>query len=263
MFNLGGAAPVDFVPDAEAREWIALGLRDHVARLGAPALSPGIVTDTGAKPRDLDDLFELLCGVQARVGQADVELTVLEMTATPAGRPAIPPGFVPLGDPQGQLMHTFGRDRELLVVVAPNVFRVGCLALAATAREIGRIGVHRAGGHRIDDADREADAELAAVALGLGVWVANGAYVFENACCGGGCGVDLRSLRTGLSMTEACFALALDGHRRGVSRRAIDRHLDATQRAAHKTSWRYLGDRDVPELRALATAPDHPALGEP
>ncbi|MBC8070135.1 MAG: hypothetical protein IAG13_17505, partial [Deltaproteobacteria bacterium] len=108
-----------------------------------------------------------------------------------------------------------------------------------------------------DNVDIEADAEIAAVALGMGVWVANGAYVYEKACCGGGCGLDLKSMRTGLSMPEACFALALDVHRKGIAPRHATKHLESTQAAALKTSASWLGRQ--PELLALASA-SKPAL---
>lgn len=254
MFGLSSAASVEFLPSEDARAWVADGLRDHVARLGDPAHQPRLVTDTSVpKPRDLDDLFELMCGVQAEVGQADVELTLLELD------PDDPPsrhGYEPLGDATGHLLHTFTKRDELLVVAVPAIFRVAELVRASVARELGRIAIHRAGGHRVEPADYEGDAELAAVALGLGVWVANGAYVYENACCGGGCGLDLKSLRAGLSLPEACFGLAVDGQRRGISRRVVGKHLLPTQRAALKRSWSH-----VRKQPALTAGPIVAALG--
>lgn len=249
MFGLSSAPSVEFLPPEDARAWVADGLRDHVARLGEPARAPRLVTTTSvAKPRDLDDLFELMCGVQAEVGQADVELTLLELD------PADPPsrhGYEPLGDPTGQLVHTFVKRDELLVVAVPAIFKVTELVLGSVARELGRIAIHRAGGHQVEAADFEGDAELAAIVLGLGVWVANGAYVYENACCGGGCGLDLKSMRAGLSLPEACFGLAVDGHRRGISRRVVGKHLLPTQRAALKRSWGHV--RKQPALAAGST----------
>jgi hypothetical protein len=246
MFGSSAAPSVDFLPSEDARAWVADGLRDHAARLGDPARQPRLVTKpSNAKPRDLDDLFELLCGVQAEVGQADVELTLLELD------PEDPPsrhGYQPLGDPTGHLVHTFTKQGELLVVAVPAIFRVTELVLASVARELGRIAVHRAGGHRVEPTDFEGDAELAAIALGLGVWVANGAYVYENACCGGGCGLDLRSLRAGLSLPEACFGLAVDGQRKGISRRVVAKHLQPTQRVALERSWKHV--RSQPALAA-------------
>lgn len=248
MFGLSSAPGVEFLPPEDARAWVADGLRDHVARLGEPARAPRLVTATSvAKPRDLDDLFELMCGVQAGVGQADVELTLLELD------PDDPPsrhGYEPLGDPTGHLVHTFVKKSELLVVAVPAIFKVTELVLGSVARELGRIAIHRAGGHLVEPADFEGDAELAAIALGLGVWVANGAYVYENACCGGGCGLDLKSMRAGLSLPEACFGLAVDGHRRGISRRVVGKELLPTQRAALKRSWGHV--RKQPALAAAA-----------
>lgn len=254
MLGFSSTPAVDFLPPEDTRAWVADGLRDHAARLGDPARAARLVTQTSIpKPRDLDDLFELMCGVQAEVGQADVELTLLELD------PDDPPsahGYAPLGDPTGQLVHTFTKRGELLVVAVPAIFRVTELVLASVARELGRIAVHRAGGHLVEPADYEGDAELAAIVLGLGVWVANGAYVYENACCGGGCGLDLKSLRAGLSLPEACFALAVDGHRRGISRRVVTKHLQPTQRAALKQSWGH-----VRKQPALVGATSVVALG--
>ena len=204
------------------------------------------------RPGDLDGLFDMMCGVQAEVGQEDVEFTLLEL-----GEDKLPKGFTPLGNGEGQLMHTFARGSEFLTVIVPAIFRVPELIFSSVARELGRIAIARAGGHTVEPDDFEGDSEIAAVALGMGVWVANGAYIFENACCGGGCGVDLSSIRAGLSLPEACFAAALDGHRKGLSRRTIAKHLDPTQKAAFKRSWGYVDKQ--PELKALA-APSAPAL---
>ena len=198
-----------------------------------------------------------MCGIQGEVGQADVEFTMVEMVPED---PQVPPGFVPLGDAQGQMMHTFVNPTgEYLVVTVPAIFRLEPIVYASVARELGRIAIDRGGGEAGEPDEVEADAELAAVALGMGVWVANGAYVFENACCGGGCGIDLSTLRAGLSMPEACFALALDGHRKGLSRRAVARALGGTQKAALKRSWSFVAKQ--PELEALASA-GSTALGE-
>jgi hypothetical protein len=261
MFDFSSAKSVDFLPDDDARAWIADGLRDLLAKLGEPATRPRLLLDAPvSKPSSLDDLFSLMCGVQEEIGQGDVEFILLEMDGA---KPEIPPGFTPLGDPGGQLMHTFARPManapdELLVLALPAIFRVQELVLASVARELGRIAIHIAGGHMVEPQDYEADAELAAVALGMGVWVANGAYVYENACCGGGCGIDLKTVRAGLSMPEACFALAIDAHRKGLPRRVAGRHLEPTQKAAFKKSWSYVGSQ--PELKQLAAAPTRAVL---
>ncbi|MCH9688772.1 MAG: hypothetical protein K0V04_45490 [Deltaproteobacteria bacterium] len=254
MLGFSATPGVEFLPSDDTRAWVADGLRDHAARLGSAAVEPRVITKAAIeKPHDLDDLFELMCGVQSQVGQAEVEFSLVEMD------PDDPPskhGFAPLGDPNGQLLHTFAKRDELVVVVVPALFRVPELTLASVARELGRISIHRAGGHQVEADDFEGDAELAAVALGLGVWVANGAYIYESACCGGGCGLDLSSLRAGLSMPEACFALAVDSQRKGLTRRTVAKFLESTQRAAFKRSWGY-----VRQQPALAAAPTVAALG--
>lgn len=254
MLGFSSTPAVEFLPDDEARAWVADGLRDLTARLGPPAQQPRLVTKTAIdKPRDLDDLFDLMCGVQAQVGQADVEFSLVEMDADD---PPSKHGYEPLGDATGQLMHTFAKRSELVVVVVPALFRVPELVLASAARELGRIAVHLGGGHRVEPSAFEGDAELASITLGLGVWVANGAYVYENACCGGGCGLDLKSLRAGLSLPEACFGLAVDSQRKGISRRVVAKHLEPTQKAALKRSWGW-----VKQQPALTAAPQVMALG--
>lgn len=254
MFGLSETASVDFLPDDDARAWVADGLADHMVRLGAVARQPRVVTKTAIdKPTSLDELFELMCGVQEEVGQRDVEFALVEMSEDD---PPSRHGYAPLGDPTGQLMHTFAKKDDLVIVVVPQLMRVAELTLASVARELGRIAVYLHGGHAVEPTEIEGDAELAAIALGLGVWVANGAYVFESACCGGGCGLDLKSMRAGLSMPEACFGLAVDSQRKGISRRAVAKYLQPTQRAAFKRSWGYVGKQP-----ALAAPPQMAALG--
>lgn len=240
LFRKSTEVRVEFLPDAEARQWLAEGLGEWSARLGAgrdaPAAKPRWLQKPPVeKPRDLDALFEHICMVQAEVGQAEIEFALVERQAN-VGVAEQLPGFAPLGHPDGQLLHTFVRGDELAMIVAPVLLRVPALVHASVARELGRIAIHRAGGHLVEADDIEGDAELAAIALGMGIWVANGAYVYENACCGGGCGVDLRQVRAGLSMPEAVFALALDGRRRGLGPRHAAKYLDSTQRAAFKAA---------------------------
>lgn len=249
MLSFGSiTASPEFVPADDAREWIASGIVDLAAALGPAASRPQLLTDPAnlgfrSTPNDLDSLFSMICAVQEVIGQADVELTLLEIDAR---TPQLPGDYVSLGDGTGKLLHTLRGADEYLMVFTPAVFKVRELLLASVARELGRIALDRAG-IEPDPEDAQAlqqwdaDAELAAVLLGMGVWVANGAYLFENACCGGGCGVDLRSVRAGLSMPEACYALALDGQRKGVNRRSIVKHLSATQKAAAKQSWSHVG----------------------
>lgn len=252
----GTRADVDFLPAPEARAWLAEGLTELSARLGAstgePAGKPRWLTKPPVeKPQDLDALFEHICMVQAEVGQRDVEFALVELE--PGGAAKQLPGFVPMGDPEGQLLHTFSRGGDLAIVVVPALMRVPALVHASVARELARIAIHRAGGPLAEPADIEADCELAAVALGMGIWVANGAYVYEKACCGGGCGIDLKQVRAGLSMPEAVFALALDARRRQLAPKLAAKHLESTQRAAFKAAVACVAK--TPELHVLAEAP--------
>jgi len=258
------ASSPEFVPNEDARDWIAKGVVELAGRLGPAAQQPRLLTDAsevgfgGSKtPGDLDSLFDMICGVQEVVGQAEVELTLLEVDDR-GGPPKLPSNYTSLGDGTGKLLHTLRGPDEYLVLFTPAAFKVRELLFASIARELGRVALDRAGlavdpeGGPDAALEWEADAELAGILLGMGIWVANGAYLFENACCGGGCGVDLRSLRVGLSMPEACYALALDSQRKGVRRRSVVRHLAPTQKAATKKCWSHLGASLPAALAAAA-----------
>ncbi len=245
-----------FIPDDESRGWLAGALTDVINHLGRAALEPRWLADP--QPRglpaatDLDSLFELLCGLQDQIGQGDLEFTLLEMQP---GDPSVPPGFKAVGDPTGHLMHTFARgDDEKIILVSSGLFRVKELLMASIARELGRIGLMQAGpSEALETLDDEAAAELAGVALGMAPWLANGAYIFENSCCGGGgCGINLREIRAGLSLPEICYALALDARRKGMSRWGAGKGLMPTQKAAFKASW--AASRKGGEAAALPAA---------
>ncbi len=248
VFQFRSTSAPEFLPDLAAREWIATRLRTLAAQLHdvEATQAPQLIMPSSRMPVDLDGLFDLLCAMQEELGQADLEFTLLEASEQ---APQLPKDFSTLGDPSGQLLHTaFGRG-EYVLLYTPTLFKKKELLAASVARELGRMAIHQHDGHQgIETKDMEADSELAAIILGLGVWVANGSYLFENSCCGGGCGVDLRGLRTGLSMPEACFATALDGQRKGVGRRAVTKHLSPTQKSAFKTSWKHLGRLDAKAL---------------
>jgi hypothetical protein len=263
-FSGSVASAPEFIPSDDAREWIAGGIVELAGRLGPLANAPRLLTDAsevgfGASrtPRDLDSLFDMICAVQEVVGQSEVELTLLEIDGRGAA-PKLPDSYASLGESNGKLLHTVRGPDEYLMLFTPATFKVRELMLASIAREIGRIALDRAGlGPEPDSgaeglAQWEADAEIAGVLLGMGIWIANGAYMFENACCGGGCGVDLRSLRAALTMPEACYALALDARRKGIRRRHVVRHLAATQKAATKKCWSHLEATLPPALAAAA-----------
>jgi hypothetical protein len=262
MFLFGssaGTAPT-FLPDEETRRWLASGLQAVIGQLGAPALRAQWIGESPARgvtqPRDLDSLFDFICAAQEQVGQGDLEFTLIDLRP---GEAPVPPGFLALGDPTGHLLHTFARARELVLVVSPQLFRVPGLLLGHVARELGRLGLWQAPETTpaVAQLDPEAAAELAAIALGMGTWVVNGSYMFNNACCGGGCGIDLGSVRTGLSLPEASYALALDAQRKGLGRRLAGKALDSTQAAALKEAW----GTCAPHLSALPAARNAGALG--
>lgn len=244
MYLMGTSSSAPrFVPDPETQGLLTDALAAVAALLGPIAQVPRWLSSPPPPslglPVDLDSLFGFVCGLQEEIGQGELEFTLLEMEP---GKPPVPPGYTPVGDPTGHLLHTFARGDELLLLVTPAIFRVRSILLGSVARELGRIGLRQALAGAapagvLAEVDPEAAAELAGVALGMGLWVAGGAYVFENACCGGGCGVDLRGIRAGLSLPEAAFALALDARRKGLSRWSGARGLDSTQKAAFKACW--------------------------
>ena len=199
----------------------------------------------------------MICGAQELVGQGGLELTLVEVQ--PGEDPRIPSGFNALGDPRGHMLHTLHREGEYALLYNPVAFKQSELLFAAVARELGRVAIHQNGGHTLEDTvdEREADVEIAGIALGMGVWIANGAYIFESGCCGGGCGIDLKSLRTGLSMPEAAFTTAIDAQRKGLARRVVAKHLSPTQKAAFKKGWS-VASKSPPA--ALAAAPTRAAL---
>jgi hypothetical protein len=291
LAGLVASAP-EFIPDSASREWIADGIVELASRLDRAASSPGLgpaarqarlltnASELGwgsGTPKDLDGLFDLICATQEVVGQAEVELTLLELDERGAA-PNLPEGYVSLGDSNGKLLHTLRGPDEYLVLFTPAVFKVRELLFAGVARELGRVALDRVGltpeflrdpatsspGSETDAhalQQWEADSEIAAILLGMGIWVVNGSYKFENACCGGGCGVDLRSVRAGLSMPEASYALALDSQRKGLRRRSVVRHLEPTQKAATKQCWAHIGRGELPAALAAAAPDVRGALG--
>jgi hypothetical protein len=267
MFAFGDAqasTSPNFVPEEASQGWIQTALARVRDRLGPSAGESKLITSPSVlgAPRDLDSLFDLICDLQAQVGQEDLEFTLLANDQ----RANVDPTFEVLGDPTGQLMHSFFSKKEdsYLMLFSDAAFRVLPVLYASVARELGRLALHRSGGPLFAEDDEfehdpESEAELAAMSLGLGLWIANGAVMFENGCCGGGCGVDLRSLRAGLSVPEVGHALAVDARARGLGKWSISRHLESTQKAAFKRNWSAI--KRAPAPAALAPASSHGALG--
>lgn len=260
--DLGGSGP-NFVPEADDQQYLltefAQVIQDTAPHSGPQR--PWIMAPTRVPP-DLDGFFDMICQLQAQVGQGQLDLTVLPITDD---MDEIPSDYQALANNQGQFMQTlFGRD-EYVLCFSPALFKETKLLLASIARELGRIALHQhrvaipssMGNHPVPVGSSSAPlgstrAELAAFALGMGVFVTNGSYIFENGCCGGGCGLNLRSVKTGLSMPQAAFLLAVDTIRRGQKRRAIAKTLVPTQKAAFSDNFKTLERRGIKSASALS-----------
>ncbi len=99
---------------------------------------------------------------------------------------------------------------------------------ASLARSVGALVLHEGGNPQATDPVKSAEAsEVAAVACGFGVLLANGAAVWAKSCGG------LRMARaTALSVEEIAVALALFVEVSGVRHALARAHLGATQREA-------------------------------
>lgn len=267
MFSLGAFTSVspEFIPSENAQGWL-LHQFMSVIQTTAPHSDPRRpwVHVPHAVPQDLDGFFDFICGLQAQIGQEALDLTVLPIHDNSDD---IPSDYRALSSGQGQLMQTLVGRGEYVLCFSATLFKKTELLLASIARELGRIALHRGLGQdaqglakfQSDEPDEQplscARAELAAFALGTGLFITNGSYIFENGCCGGGCGINLKSLKTGLTMPEASFILAVDAIRRGEKPRSFAKQLAPNQKAAFKDNFKTLSRRgttakDLPSLAA-------------
>lgn len=152
-------------------------------------------------------------------------------------------------------------DRYRVLVAVTDVGNPDVLT-ASLARTVGALVLHEAGEDAQDAAGPEA--EIAAVACGLGVLVTNGAAVWAKSCGG------LRMAQaTILSVEEAAVALALFVAVHGVKAPAAQANLGATQREAfdHAVAWTDSNPalvealRDRPEILEAGLFPIEPVRG--
>jgi hypothetical protein len=114
-------------------------------------------------------------------------------------------------------------DDGYRVLVAANDVGNADVLTTSLARSVGALVLYEAG----QDAEPGAE-EIAAVACGFGVLLANGAAVWAKSCGG------LRMAQaTALSVEETTVALALFAAVHGTKRSAARAHLGATQREAY------------------------------
>jgi hypothetical protein len=108
------------------------------------------------------------------------------------------------------------------------------LLTASLARGVGALVLHEAG-DEIDPRSAAETAEVAAVACGFGVLLANGAAVWGKSCGG------LRMARaTALGVEELAVALALFACLHGIKPGEVRAHLEPTQREAFDLAFAWV-----------------------
>ena len=139
-------------------------------------------------------------------------------------------------------------DDGYRVLVAANDVGNADVLTTSLARSVGALVLHEA------DEELEPGAEeIAAVACGFGVLLANGAAVWAKSCGG------LRMSRaTALSVEETTVALALFVAVHGAKRSAAREHLGATQREAFDLAEEWVESNPL----LVETLRDRPALLE-
>jgi hypothetical protein len=144
-------------------------------------------------------------------------------------------------------------DDGYRVFVAVNDVAHADVLTTALARAVGALVLHESG-EAGDDAE-PGDGEIAAVACGLGVLLANGAAVWAKSCGG------LRMAQaTSLAVEEVTVALALFAAVHGVKRAAVREHLGATQREAYDLAEAWV-ESNPAIVEALRERPEWLAAG--
>jgi hypothetical protein len=156
-------------------------------------------------------------------------------------------GSIACGSPAGKRDAAFVEELDdgYRVVVAATDLGHPDLLTASLARSVGAIVLYEAGEEESGTA-LATRAEIAAVACGFGVVLANGAAVWGKSCGG------LRMVRgTALSVEEAAVALALFVGAHGVPESEARGHLRPTQREAFDIAlgWTASNPRIVASLR--------------
>jgi hypothetical protein len=247
------------LPAADALRWIVRSYARLLAAQGSAIGTPRLVQPTAEFfpdefRHDAPGVARLLRRMIAYSPVADdlpVQLAFLEPDGASAGAGGCgSPACESTSGARARSVEEL-EDGYRVFVSVPDVGHAEVLA-ASLARTVGAL-VLREGGLHDEEADASAGSEIAAVACGFGVLLANGAAVWAKSCGG------LRMARaTSLSVEEIAVALALF---LAVTEKAPSEaraHLSATQREAleHALAWIDSNPSLVETLR------DRPALLE-
>jgi hypothetical protein len=221
------------LPSEDALRWIVRTYARLRAAHGVAIGSPELVCPTGAFfpdefRGDAPGVARLLRRVIAYAPIADdlpVELAFLASEGeSPAGCGSIACGSDGGVGPGVRAVEEI-EDGYRVFVTAADVGHPDLLT-ASLARSVGALVLGEAG-EKVDRMREAPTAEIAAIACGFGVLLANGAGVWAKSCGG------LRMARaTALSVEETTVALALFAVVHDVAESTARTHLNATQREA-------------------------------
>lgn len=245
------------LPGADALRWIVTSYARLRATCGDALAAPALVQPTGEFFPDafaldapsVERLLRRLIGYSPVADDLGIELAFVDAQDGGAGGHGGGCGSAACGTGGGgarALVPVQELDDGYRVIVAVNDVANPDVLTTSLARSVGALVVHEAG--------LELDAgedEVAAVACGFGVLLANGAAVWAKSCGG------LRMAQaTVLSVEETAVALALFAAVHGVRASAARAHLGATQREAFDLAEAWVESnpflveslRDRPEL---------------
>jgi hypothetical protein len=226
------------LPDEASLRWIVRTYARLRAAHGDALGAPVLVQPTGeffpdAFQRDAASVERLLRRTMSYAPLAD-DLGVEIAFLAPEGDHSGGCGSAACGTSGGASAHPTveEHDDHYRVFVAVSDVGNSDVLTASLARTVGALVLHEAAEDPEDAAGPEA--EIAAVACGLGVLIANGAAVWAKSCGG------LRMAQaTVLAVEEAAVALALFTAVHGVKTSVAQAKLGATQREAfdHAIAW--------------------------
>jgi len=182
--------------------------------------------------QDEESLERLVCRMQGYAGLEQLEITshlLGEPTGEACGTGGCGSGACgPAADP-GELLPRLARTDEGYRLEMPPAALRHPIALTATlARLLGAIALHEKG----DPNPHEAAAELAAVALGFGVLMLEGSYLYTKSCGGPSIG---RATLLSCGELALPFALFVAVEQKSTSDARAE--LAATQKEAFDEAW--------------------------